>query len=564
VTETDALQHLQRLARAAGASEIAAEAGALAGRAAEGRFFLACVGEFKRGKSSLINALLGTTILPTGVLPVTSVPTIVRYGDEGARVLQNGRWHEIAPGQVVDYVSQDRNPGNRKSVVGIEVFLPHALLQGGLCLVDTPGLGSVFDANTASTHEFLPHIDAVLLVAGADPPISGEERALMTKLATQVGAVLCVLNKADRIRPEERAQALGFTQTVLEQAVGRAVEPIYEVSAVAGERGPAAVHGWAELVDALARLPRESGRRLVAGAVRRGTDRLRTRLASLLDEERRALLAPLEESDRRLAALRELADSAERARRELTPLLEAEARRLRADFEHRRARFLADALPRAQAEVGERLDVRRSRNAALELAAEVAQAHLGPWLAQSEREAAVAYGAAVSRFVAIAREFLHRIGATDDVAGQTLPADEDVSSAGELRAPRGFYFTHLLSQHQSPLPWAGMFDRLAPAWLGGRRRRRAALRYLEHLLIVNASRVESDLCERVEESGRRLRADLSGALAQVGLAAVRAVERGLEARRTGAEAVAAATARLDGWLEELRSASVDSTAVEVS
>jgi len=195
VTDTDALQRLERLAMAAGATEIAAEAAALARHAAEGRFYLACVGQFKRGKSSLINSLLGTSILPTGVVPVTSVPTVVRYGEEGARVRQDGRWRAIAPQTLVDYVSQERNPGNVKGVVGLEVFLPRELLRDGLCFVDTPGLGSVFDVNTASTLEFLPHIDAALLVVGADPPISGDERRFAADLASQTETLLCVLTR---------------------------------------------------------------------------------------------------------------------------------------------------------------------------------------------------------------------------------------------------------------------------------------------------------------------------------------------------------------------------------
>ena len=557
MTDIDALQHLERLATAAGATEIAAEAAALARRAAEGRFYLACVGEFKRGKSSLINSLLGTAILPTGVVPVTSVPTVVRYGEEGARVRLEGEWCAIAPQTLIDYVSQERNPGNEKGVTGLEVFLPRELLRDGLCFVDTPGLGSVFEANTASTVDFLPHIDAALLVVGADPPISGDERRFAAELARQTETVLCVLNKADRIPDDQRAEALEFTRKVLEGALGRPVDPIYEVSAVAAGRGPAAVQGWHALVHAMQRLPHVSGHRLVATAAHRGQERLAGRLAALLEEERGSLLAPLDESDRRLASLQQLAAGVERARRELAPLLEAEARELARVFERRRNEFVAAALPRARGELSERVDGRLRRGAALALASDIAHIHLGPWLEQSEREAAEAYRSTMGRFVTFAREFLERVAATADIAREAIAPDEDAAAWADLRAPREFYFAHLLSQHESPLPWAALLDRLTPSGLAGRSRRRAADAYLEHLLIVNATRVESDLRQRVEESSRRLQADLTRILSGIGQAAVRAVERGRAARRAGEDAVRVELERLDRWLEDLRPAARD-------
>src|SRR6266542_630892 len=171
------LQDLSFLAARAGALTVASESSLLAARVEEGLFYVACVGQFKRGKSTLINALVGESVLPAGVVPVTSVVTVIRHGAaRAARVrFESGHWQEIDPSDLAGYVSEAQNPENRKGVLAAEVFLPHSLLSSGLCLVDTPGLGSVFEANTAATHSFIPHIDAALVVLGADPPISGEE-----------------------------------------------------------------------------------------------------------------------------------------------------------------------------------------------------------------------------------------------------------------------------------------------------------------------------------------------------------------------------------------------------
>lgn len=75
------LLRLAELAEDLGSERVREEATALSQRASEGRFYVACLGQFKRGKSTLLNALLGDRILPTGVLPLTAVPTVVRLGN---------------------------------------------------------------------------------------------------------------------------------------------------------------------------------------------------------------------------------------------------------------------------------------------------------------------------------------------------------------------------------------------------------------------------------------------------------------------------------------------------
>ena len=81
----DPLRSIAELASRLGAAALAAEAGSLADRLAAGRLYLACVGQFKRGKSTLLNALVGEPVLPVGVQPVTSIVTTVRYGAAAAR-----------------------------------------------------------------------------------------------------------------------------------------------------------------------------------------------------------------------------------------------------------------------------------------------------------------------------------------------------------------------------------------------------------------------------------------------------------------------------------------------
>ena len=124
------LLRLADLAQELGAEPVVEEARELAARVSEGRFYVACIGQFKRGKSTLLNALIGHAVVPTGFVPVTAVPTVIRFGDElHARVrLRDASWRDIAMPDLKEYVTEELNPENRKAVDGAEVFVPSPAL----------------------------------------------------------------------------------------------------------------------------------------------------------------------------------------------------------------------------------------------------------------------------------------------------------------------------------------------------------------------------------------------------------------------------------------------------
>ena len=96
--DAEGLARLVKIAEGLHESSIAAEVRQLVTRIDEGRFFVACVGQFKRGKSTLLDAFVGEQILPTGVVPVTAVPTVLRYGNRRtARVLVDTKWLTVEP-----------------------------------------------------------------------------------------------------------------------------------------------------------------------------------------------------------------------------------------------------------------------------------------------------------------------------------------------------------------------------------------------------------------------------------------------------------------------------------
>jgi ribosome biogenesis GTPase A len=100
-------------------------------------------GEAKRGKSTLVNALLGRQVLPSGVTPLTALATAVRYGrDEGVTaVFRDGRAESYPLSALDDLVTERGNPGNRRGLASVTVTVDTPVLARGVELVDTPGTG---------------------------------------------------------------------------------------------------------------------------------------------------------------------------------------------------------------------------------------------------------------------------------------------------------------------------------------------------------------------------------------------------------------------------------------
>jgi hypothetical protein len=133
---------LARLAEASdmlGVAEVADVAAETAGRLQALRLEVAVVGEFKRGKSSLINALVGREVLPVGVLSLTAVPTVLEQGEEGLVVqYDDGHQERHRLDRLAEFVTEEANPGNQLGVARVTARLHTPLLDAGVRLVDTP------------------------------------------------------------------------------------------------------------------------------------------------------------------------------------------------------------------------------------------------------------------------------------------------------------------------------------------------------------------------------------------------------------------------------------------
>jgi GTP-binding protein EngB required for normal cell division len=277
----------------AGASlsdEPAREAARLLDRWRTRTFVALIVGEFKRGKSTLLNALVGQDLVPTGVPPVTAIPTRVRSGPRTRAVarFRDGREREIRLDEVRDYVDESCNPGNRQAVDCVDIEVA-AGPPPGVVLVDVPGLGSTHAHNTEAALAALPEADAALLVASVDPPVGEAELKLLRLVRDHAARVDVVLNKIDYLDEKGRKSAEDFTRHTLGQQ-GLGDMTVWPVSARDGLAARASHDevGWrrsgmAALSASLARFFEEERTALLARSLAKKAGRLVAQESALVE-----------------------------------------------------------------------------------------------------------------------------------------------------------------------------------------------------------------------------------------------------------------------------------------
>jgi GTP-binding protein EngB required for normal cell division len=204
---------------------------------AQDEITIAIVGRFKAGKSSFLNHFLGRSLLPVGVVPVTTVITEIRFGPtERAEVrFLEGRVKEVSLNEIERYVSERENAENHKRVATIRVELPSLARFQGLTFVDTPGLESVLAHNTEAALSWLPNVGFALVAVSVDPPLSQQDIELLENLYQYTPSVSILLTKVDLLSAEERSEVLDFIRTQLAKSLGRSpdifpysVRPGYE------------------------------------------------------------------------------------------------------------------------------------------------------------------------------------------------------------------------------------------------------------------------------------------------------------------------------------------------
>ncbi|MGO8714743.1 MAG: dynamin family protein [Smithella sp.] len=192
---------------------------------------IAVMGQFKAGKSSFLNSLLGQSVLPVGATPVTTAITRLQYGNKERAIVRHfdGSTSEVPLTDIVEFTSEAKNPGNDKNVAIVDIELPSMQKYPGLRLVDTPGLGSVYKCHQSASEEWLPSVGTAILAVSSDRPLSEHDLDLIRELTSHTPNIILLLTKADILTPDQRQEVIVFFQQTLKRELHRTL-PVYVYS----------------------------------------------------------------------------------------------------------------------------------------------------------------------------------------------------------------------------------------------------------------------------------------------------------------------------------------------
>lgn len=225
------LSRIERVVAERGLVEFRGTIASILDRAEDRSFEIAVFGRVSSGKSSLLNAILDTDVLPVGVTPVTAVPTRITHGENPSLTVSFAdapvKTFEIA--RLGEFATEQQNPGNTKHVARIIVTLPAPRLSQGVTFVDTPGLGSLATSGAAETLAYLPRCDlGVVLIDAGSTLTSGD---LQTILALQEAAVPAhvLLSKADLLNQQDCEKTIAYVREHIASETGLDL-PVHPVS----------------------------------------------------------------------------------------------------------------------------------------------------------------------------------------------------------------------------------------------------------------------------------------------------------------------------------------------
>ncbi len=211
-----ALQCAVQSGKIAALNELAADVG-------NDFFTIVVLGEFKRGKSTFVNALLGREILPTDVLPETATINAIMYSPEPTLsvVMRDGTEErgEVSAQFLKKYSA--KNPqAITENVKYIKIGYPAEILKRNVVIVDTPGVSDINEQRCEVTYRFLPKANAILFLLDANSPLKKTEKDFIDQHLLPIGIdhILFLANKYDDVDEEEDGDLIGDLNIRLREA----------------------------------------------------------------------------------------------------------------------------------------------------------------------------------------------------------------------------------------------------------------------------------------------------------------------------------------------------------
>jgi GTP-binding protein EngB required for normal cell division len=216
------LRLIEELVTGNGMVEFRPRIDSLASRLEDNNLEVALFGRVSSGKSSLLNALLNTDVLPVGVLPITAVPTRLQYGTTLNAVVRygSGRTETVGVEELGNLVTEQGNPGNSRNVARVMIEVPSPRLKQGIVLVDTPGLGSLAKRGAAETLAYLPSCDLAWLLIDAGATLNEEDIGTLRLLCEAAIPAIVLLSKSDLLADGDLHRITGYIHQQLQQELG--------------------------------------------------------------------------------------------------------------------------------------------------------------------------------------------------------------------------------------------------------------------------------------------------------------------------------------------------------
>jgi GTP-binding protein EngB required for normal cell division len=211
-------------------------------------------GIFKRGKSSLIKAVIQENIMPTGVVPVTAIINLLKYAATPSLEIFFKKKEKVTKpiSSLNEFVSEEENPENIKNVAHVIVYHPAPILKT-ITIIDTPGVGSSFEHNTDTTLQFLNKIDVAIFVLSADMPISKTDIEFLQQLYEQIKNIVFVENKKDLLSATHLLKMLDHNKKTISVQLQMPIESITIIPISANQQlqGNMAESGFELLLQSL-------------------------------------------------------------------------------------------------------------------------------------------------------------------------------------------------------------------------------------------------------------------------------------------------------------------------
>lgn len=441
------LEKLQAHANAVGATTLAKRIGRdVVDKLRADRFNLVVVGEFNHGKTTFVNALLGTSALPIGVTPTTATIHHVSYADEPmAELIKADGSKESLPFSELRKLAVGE--GERADVKHVEVGYPAELLRERIVLVDTPGVNDLCLQRADITYKYIPQSDAVLFVIDAGQPLKESERLfLKDKLLGQSrDKIIFVVAKADIWTDAERDEALAYVRGELAKHIeGPIVFPISASAALGGKRDESGLDPLIKHLTAF--LADERGRIVLGNAVGDGLQAASS-IGHSIAAKRRTSSMTLEELDRRIARVESDMEGQQKTVEERTAAIREEAAAIRAWVRRDLDRFCDDVI-RQLPDLIEKATVDELR---IHLGSFLEQTFVA-WAQKEAEEVARALEELAEKTVTLMRENAHEAasrlgaGANKDVSAPDIHVDTfgyDVGVAALLGVGVGVFMVNL-------------------------------------------------------------------------------------------------------------------------